>query len=398
VKRVVIVGASAAGLAAAEALRAEGFGGSLTMVGAEARAPYDRPPLSKQIMVGTWEPEQANLRDASALEALGVEWRLGMRATALDAAAREVALADGTRIAFDGLIIATGVRPRRLPGPVPEGVHVLRDMEDALALRVALASRPRVAVVGAGALGTEFAAAARMLGLQVTLFGQADLPMRRQFGPVIGRIVAEMHQEQGVVLRPGVQVTGFEATSGRVTGLKLSTGEVCAAELVLIAIGAVPETEWLTDSGLVIHDGVECDAFCMAAPKIYAAGDVARWFHRDHDRSMRVEHRMNAAEQGMAAARNLLGACEPFRPIPFLWSDQFHARIQSYGFFPGSGEVSIEQDGDKPGRFVAFCREGGRLVGVLGWNAPRALRAARRKLAESIAEQAGASASEVHAA
>ncbi|TCH99418.1 FAD-dependent oxidoreductase [Roseococcus sp. SYP-B2431] len=382
-RRVVIVGASAAGLAAAETLRAEGFGGTITLVGEERHAPYDRPPLSKQLMSGAWEAGRLALRDQAALDALGAEWRLGVRAVSLDVAARRVTLENNDGLDFDGLILATGVRPRRLPGRMPAGVHVLRGLDDALAIRDALAAKPRVAVIGSGVLGTEFAATARGLGCEVTLVGQAALPMARQFGARIGEMIAQRHREAGVALLPSTQVLRIEGAD-HVTGLRLPGGRILPAELVLVAIGSVPTTGWLAGSGLDLADGVVCDAFCQAAPGIYAAGDLASWWHEGYGRRLRIEHRMNASEQGAAAARNLLGAREAFRPIPFLWSDQFDVKLQSYGLFPPGGEIEIEPDAAAPGRFVALCRVEGRLVGALGWNAVRALRQARQRLAGAL--------------
>ncbi|WP_458098238.1 NAD(P)/FAD-dependent oxidoreductase [Roseomonas sp. WA12] len=385
-RRILVVGASAAGLSAAETLRLEGFGGELIMIGEEEGHPYDRPPLSKQIMAGSWEPARAMLRDTDAIAALKAEWLCGRRATGLDLRAGQVTLSSGEALAFDGLVIATGVHPRRLPGPMPDGVHVLRTMEDALAVRAALAGQPRIVVVGGGVLGTEFAASARTMGLEVTLVCDAATPMRRQFGPEIGTRITALHRERGVILRLGTRMARLEVTGGRVAGVRLTDGAFCPADLVLLAIGSVPSTDWLRDSGLRLDPGVECDEFCEAAPGVVAAGDVASWWHPGFRRRLRVEHRMNATEQGAAAARTLLGIRQPFKPIPFFWTDQFDVKLQGYGLFPENGRLEIQEAASGQGRFVATCYEAGRAVGALGWNAPRELRQARQQLMHDMAE------------
>ena len=371
---VLIVGGGAAALAAIETLRSEGYAGSLTMVCDEPELPYDRPPLSKQVLTGAWDAERTRFREAAHYADLGVRLVRG-RAGALDADARTVYLSDGYPLRFDGLIIATGVRPRRLPaGHELAGVHVLRDHPDVAALRAAFAGTPRVVIVGGGFLGLEVAAAARGLGLDVTVIEPLAQPMIRQVGPMIGAEVARLHREHGVDLRTGVGVTDLMGEGGVLNGVALTDGSVVPAECALVAIGAVPATEWLGTSGLTIGDGVECDEFCRAAPGIYAAGDVASWVNPRYQRRMRVEHRMNATEQGRAAAVNLLrGDVQPFAPLPYFWSDQYNVKIQVHGHRSDGAEAAIEEGSPAEGKFVALYREDGAPTAVLGWNSPARL-------------------------
>lgn len=377
-RQVVIVGASAAGLSAAEALRAKGYDGRLTLLGEERRLPYDRPPLSKQILSGQWQPERLQLRDEAAISRLDAELRLGETAVGLDVARRELVL-DGGGLTFDGLVIATGVRPWRLSGDDVAGVYSIRSLDDALALRTALQGGPKVVVVGTGFLGTEVAAAARDLNLDVTLVGRQSSPLERQFGAQVGELVAQTHSDRGVRLVMNTGVLRFLSAGGRVTGVELSDHRVVNADVVVVAVGATPATTWLANSGLRIGDGVECDASCRAAPGIYAAGDVASWYNPLFDRRMRVEHRLNATEQGTAAAANLLGADRPFASVPYFWSHQYDARLQAYGIFP-AGAVATVVYGDVADRtFAAAYVENGTVVGVLGWNCPpRRLREVRQ--------------------
>ncbi|MBA2953212.1 NAD(P)/FAD-dependent oxidoreductase [Nocardioides sp. MAH-18] len=381
---VVVVGASAAGLTAAETLRREGYAGRLTMVDAEPHPPYDRPPLSKQWLRGDWERERLALRPADALAGLDAEWRLGARAERLDLTARRVRLVGGDALEFDGLVVATGVRPRRLPfGADLDGVHVLRTVEDADALRADLLSGGRVVVVGAGFLGSEAAAVARELGCEVSVVDPLSAPMVRQLGARIGARVARLHRERGVDVRCETGVSGFSDREGRVTGVVLSDGEVLATDAVLVAIGAEPVVDWLRDSGLALDDGVVCDEYCRAAPGVVAAGDVASWPHPALGR-VRLEHRMNATEQGMAAARTLLGQREPFAPVPYFWSDQFDVRIQMYGRPIGADFTVVEGDADD-GPFAAVQHdEAGRLTAVAAWNMPRQARTLRQQLVEQL--------------
>ncbi len=325
-RRVVIVGASAAGLTAAEALRRRGYDGTLTLIGDEPHLPYDRPPLSKQILAGTWQPQRVMLRDEQALAGLGAELLLGQAATGLDTAAQRVLLDGGGSVDYDALIIATGVRPRTLPGADLAGVHVLRTIDDALALRAGLRAGPEVVVVGAGFLGAEVAAAARQMGLNVTLADPLPVPMHRQVGARAGELIGQLHRDHGVTVRCGIGVSGFIEAAGRVAAVELADGSVLGADLVVVAVGAAPATGWLVGSGLPLGNGIECDARCQAAPGIYAAGDVACWPSPLFGARMRLEHRMNATEQAIAVAGNLLGDDQPFAPVPYFWTDQYDTK------------------------------------------------------------------------
>ncbi|ADD42414.1 NAD(P)/FAD-dependent oxidoreductase [Stackebrandtia nassauensis] len=376
-RRIVVVGASAAGLTAADTLRREGHDGPIIVVGDETCPPYDRPPLSKQILAGTWQPEKITLRDEAALRRSEITLRLGTTATGLDTGARTVKLRDGETLGYDGLIIATGVAPRRLPiGVGMAGVHVMRTLDDALRLRDAITESTRLVVIGAGFLGAEVAASARTRGADVTVVDPLPVPMLRQFGERIGQRVAQMHRAHGVGLRLNTAVTGLRGDDA-VTGVELDDGSVLDADVVLIAVGSTPNTGWLADSGLHVDDGVVCDSMCQASPDVYAAGDVARWFNPRFGLSMRVEHRMNATEQGMAAARNLLGQEKAFDPIPYFWTDQFDVKIQAYGHFPTDSEVAIVHGDLAEDKFVARYLTDGVITGVLGWNMPKQVRLER---------------------
>ncbi|MEW2401152.1 FAD-dependent oxidoreductase [Streptomyces sp. NPDC046862] len=375
-RRVVVVGASAAGLAAVETLRREGYDGTLTLVGDEPHAPYDRPPLSKQLLSGEWSPERLALRPSADLDALDLSLRLGVAATGLDVPDRTVRLADGSALPYDGLVVATGVRPRRLPG---EGAHVLRTLDDAVALRDRLEPGVRVVVVGAGFLGAEAAAVASRLGAEVTLLEPAPVPLAHAVGEEIGQVLSRAHLDHGVDLRTGVTVTAVTED-----GVRLADGELVDADEVLVAIGSLPNTEWLADSGLAVGDGLNCDEYCEAARDIYAAGDVARWYNPLFGVPMRIEHRTNAAEQGMAAARNLLRpeARKPFSPVPYFWSDQYDMKVQAYGYLRGHDEVAVV-DGDlAERRFVAVYRTGDHVSGALAVGMPpKAIRSWRQAIA-----------------
>jgi NADPH-dependent 2,4-dienoyl-CoA reductase/sulfur reductase-like enzyme len=385
VSRVVVAGASAAGLATVEALRRKGFDGELILLGAEANPPYDRPPLSKQVLSGAWEPDRARLRTPDALSSLDVELVLGDPAAGLDAGTRVVRTASGREFAADAVVVATGVRPRRFTGQdALSGVHVLRTLEDALALRADLLAAGRLVVVGDGVLGAEIAATARSLGVDVTLAGPQATPLESQFGPFVGGLLTALHTAHGVRLRLGTAVTGLDSRDGRVTGVRLDGGEVLPADVVVVAIGSDPAIGWLAGSGLTFGNGVLCDSRCRAAPGIYAAGDIACWHHEGLGAPLRLENRTNATEQGIAVAGAILGEDRPYVPVPYFWTDQYDVKIQVHGVLHPAAEVSVVDGDPAAGRFVARYRRGGATVGVLGWNMPKQIRSRRPEVAETL--------------
>ena len=385
---IVVVGASLAGLRGIEALRRDGYDGAITLVGAEPHLPYDRPPLSKQVLAGSLEPDQIALR-REPIEDLALDLRLGRRAISLDAQAREIALDDGERVAWDGLLIASGATPRRLPGtPTLEGIHVLRTLDDALAIRRALEKGPRVLVVGAGFIGAEVAATCRAQGHPVTVVEPLAAPMLRALGPEIAAVTAELHRDHGVDLRCGVGVEALEG-AGRVERARLADGSVIEADLVVIGIGVTPEVSWLEGSGLELRNGVVCDATCATSlPGVTAAGDVARWPHPLFGEEMRIEHWTHAIEMGEAAARRLLATpatATPFAPVPYVWTDQYDRKLQMAGHIRPDDLMEIIQGSLEERRFVAIFGREGRLTGALAMNRPAAVIRLKQRIARGDA-------------
>jgi NADPH-dependent 2,4-dienoyl-CoA reductase/sulfur reductase-like enzyme len=383
---VVVVGASLAGLRATEALRRDGFDGRIVLVGAEPHLPYDRPPLSKQLLAGEWEPQELVLRRASYDE-LELDLRLGVRATGLDAAARVVTLDTGEELAFDGALLATGATPRVLPDtPELDGIFVLRTVDDALDLRARLDGNPRVVVVGAGFIGSEVAATCRGRGLQVTVLEALPAPLVRGLGETLGMVCGELHRDHGVDLRLGVGVAAIEG-DGKVERVRLDDDRVVEADVVVVGVGVVPVTGWLEGSGLTLDNGIVCDETLLAAPGIVAAGDVARWPNPMFDGElMRLEHWTNAAEQGVAAARRLLvdddADAVPYAPVPFVWSDQYDRKIQTVGHFRGDDDMEVVHGTLEERRFVSIFGRGGRLVGALGFSMPAKVMQYRKMIEE----------------
>jgi NADPH-dependent 2,4-dienoyl-CoA reductase/sulfur reductase-like enzyme len=372
--RIVIVGASLAGLRAAEELRTLGHAGSITIVGDEPHKPYDRPPLSKQLLTGEKPPESAALQAVSgSLDDLRLDWLLATTATGLDLADRTVLIGGGERLHYDGLVVATGATPRRLPGTDHiAGVHTLRTLDDSVAIGAALREAPRrVAVVGAGFIGAEVAASCRSLGIEVTLIEALPVPLERGLGPQMGRVIADLHRDHGVDVRLGVGVVLIEG-GDRVERVRLTDGTVVDVDLVVVGIGVMPNTDWLEGSGLTIDNGVLCDRTCLAAPGVVAAGDVARWPNERFGEVMRVEHWDNAISMGTHAARTLLAgaAAEPYAPVPWFWSDQYDRKIQLAGRAGPDDLVEVVAGSVEERRLVALYGRGGTVVGVLGMNQP----------------------------
>ncbi len=384
-RTVAVVGTSLAGLRAIEALRREGYDGRIIAIGAEPHLPYDRPPLSKEFLAGRVDTADIVLRK-QGVDDLEVDWRLGAPAAALDVAARELTQADGSRLRFDGLVLATGATPRRLANQSDlDGVFTLRTLDDARALRERLDAMPRVVVIGAGFIGAEVAATCRGRGLDVTVLEALPQPMVRGLGPELGAVIAAVHRDHGVDLRTGVQVDAIEGDV-RVERVRLGDGATIDADVVVVGVGVVPETRWLEGSGLTTDNGVVCDETCLAAPGIVAAGDLARWPNPLFDgQLMRLEHWTNATEQGVHAARRLLAGddvAEPFAPVPFVWSDQYDRKIQTVGVVSADADLHVAHGSYAERQFVSLFGRAGRLIGALGFNRPRQVMQYRKLIAE----------------
>jgi len=387
---IVIVGGGLAGLRAAETLRAEGHTGPILMIGEERHLPYDRPPLSKQLLAGTWGLDRVLLRPPEKILALGLDIRLGHKAAALDVEGHALHLEGGGTVAYDGLVLATGAQPRRLPGTdALGGVHTLRTLEDCFALAPrAAVEGARVAVVGAGFIGSEVAATCRGCGAHVTLIEALPAPLAQALGEEIGAACGALHVDHGVDLRTGVAVSGIRSSGdsgsgATVTGVELADGSMVEADVVVVGIGVSPTTAWLEGSGLELDDGVVADKTLHAADDVVVAGDVARWHDAREGRIVRVEHWTNASEQGPAAARSLLAGrahASPFETVPYVWSDQYDVKIQLLGLPDPEDDVVIVDGSLEDRRFVALYGRSGRLTAALGFGRPRQLMAYRSLL------------------
>jgi 3-phenylpropionate/trans-cinnamate dioxygenase ferredoxin reductase component len=381
--KTVIVGAGLAGVRSAQALRSLGYDGDLIMIGAEAHAPYDRPPLSKQILTGQWRLE----RTALQTENLDVDWRLGVGATALSLDPRTLTLDTGEQLAFDRLVLAGGSRARTLPLCVLAGVHVLRSLDDAVALRADLDDSPsRVVIVGGGFIGAEVASSCRQRGLDVSIIEPLRHPLGRVVGDTVGSCLAAHYRDHKVDLRLGVTIHGWTTDgAGAVRSLHLSDGSELACDVVVVAIGAQPNVEWLHGSGLIIDDGVVCDADLLAAPGVVAVGDLARWPNRRSGEFRRIEHWDNAGRQASHAAMTLLDMHTPgcgFTPVPWVWSDQFERKVQIYGSTVEHDETVIAAGSIRERKFVALYRKGTQLCAALSVNMVRPLLGYRQLLEE----------------
>src|SRR4051812_36356730 len=346
----VIAGAALAGAKAAETLREEGFEGRVVLVGDEDELPYERPPLSKDYLRGESPREKAQVHDAGFYESHDIELLRGVRVEAIDPSAGSVTLDGGRGMAFDSLLLATGAEPRRLPF---EGVHYLRSLDDSDALRERIRPGVRVAIVGAGWIGSEVAASARQLGADVTLVEMAEVPLERVLGYELGAFYRDLHLEHGVDFRGGASVERIEDLE---------------ADLVLIAVGVAPRTQLAEHAGLEIDNGVKVDAALRtSAPNVFAAGDVANAWHPLLQRHIRVEHWANALNQGPAAARSMLGQDVSYDRVPYFFSDQYDVGMEYSGHGEGADAVVIR--GDMEAReFIAFWLRDGRVLAGMNVN------------------------------
>lgn len=366
----LIIGASVAGSRTALALRQKGYTSPITILSEESHWPYDKPPLSKALLAAGAEPVVPRLLTQQAATDASVDIRLNTRAVSLDVPSRTIRTQDGEALSFDTLVIATGVQPRKLP--VPEGmagVYTLRNLEDAVALRAELDRDPKVAVVGAGFIGAEFAAAARTRGLDVSIIETQDVPMGHIFGAEVGAALSSLHALNGTTVYTGAAVSHF-AGEDRVQGVVLADGRTIDADLVVVGIGAVPATGWLADSGLPVSNGIECAANLQVAghPGIYAAGDVALRAHPLTGVQTRIEHWTNAGEHGETVAAAVTGTPLPTQQVPYVWSDQYGVRIQILGR-PSAGILSATSGAVSQGQYSAvYTNMDGEIAGAVAVN------------------------------
>lgn len=391
-RRLAIVGASLAANRLLRTLRRKGYDGEVVLVGAEPHLPYDRPPLSKQYLAGDVEAHGIMLGPKDLYD--DVDLRLGVAAARLLPSERRVELADGTSVVADDVVVATGATPRRLPGqPELAGLFVLRTLDDAAGLREAMRHARRVAVVGAGFIGSEVASTARARGLEVTVLEGDTAPVVRGVGPVVGAALARLHRDAGVDLRLGTGVAAVVGRNGHVVGVHLADGHLVEADVVVVGIGVVPATRWLQGSGLTLDDGVVTDDRGRArggGGHVWAVGDVARWPSSRYGRRLRVEHWTGAMDHATTLTANLLGGDQVHDPLPYVWSDQFGHKIQALGHVTADDRVvTLAGDLGAEDWVVGYLRDD-RLVGVVGIDQPRTVLGHR-----ALVEQ-GATLDEIH--
>jgi 3-phenylpropionate/trans-cinnamate dioxygenase ferredoxin reductase subunit len=388
---VVVVGAGLAGLRAVQTLRAEGFDGEVVVVGEEPHPPYDRPSLSKGFLLGTTSESELLLLPEEQRQALDAQWWLGAKAVALEPGDRRLTLADGSSLRYDGLVLATGARARTLPAGDLSGVLTLRTREDASRLRDALLPGARVTIAGAGLLGAEVAATARHRDCAVTLVEADPAPFARLFGPLGAAVLREVHAEHGVALLGGVGVAAVDGVR-RVDHVTLTDGRRLPTDLLLVAIGALPDTAWLVGSGVEVDQGVRTDEACRTnVPRVVAAGDVARFRSRQRG-TVRDEHWTNARDMPVVAVKALLAQLcgEPaiglvHDPLSYFWSEQYTYRLQVAGDVPADGDTTVVEGDPLERRFAALVGPLDHPAAVVGWDSPKAFSRRRRELAASRA-------------
>ncbi|MFK4594197.1 NAD(P)/FAD-dependent oxidoreductase [Streptomyces pristinaespiralis] len=371
-KAFVIVGAGLAGAKAAQTLREEGFDGPLVLIGAESEHPYERPPLSKGYLLGKEERDTVYVHPPRWYAENRVDLRLGTAVTAVDPAAHEVTLADGSRIGYAKLLLTTGSSPRRLtvPGAGLDGVLYLRRLADSDRIKEAFSAASRVAVIGAGWIGLETAAAARAAGAEVTVLEAAELPLLRVLGREVSQIFAELHTDHGVDLRCGVQVAGITGAGGRVDGVLLADGSRVDADVVVVGVGITPDTGLAAAAGLETDNGIRVDSrLCTSDPDIHAAGDVACAFHPLLGKHIRVEHWANALNQPQTAARAMLGQDVTYDRVPYFFTDQYDLGMEYTGYVePGGYDQVVFRGRTEAREFIAFWLAGGRVLAGMNVN------------------------------
>ncbi|KUI45379.1 pyridine nucleotide-disulfide oxidoreductase [Mycobacterium sp. IS-1590] len=375
---IVIVGGGLAAARTAEQLRRSEYTGSVTIVSDEDHLPYDRPPLSKEVLRS--ETDDVSLKPAEFYEENDITVVLGNGARSVDTAAQTLTLADGSELGYDELIIATGLIPKRIPSfPDLAGIHVLRNYDESVALRQEAGSARRAVVVGAGFIGCEVAASLRKLGVEVALVEPQPAPLASVLGEQIGELVARVHRAEGVDVRCGIGVSEVRG-SDRVETVVLSDGTELEADLVIVGIGSRPATDWLEDSGLKLDNGVVCDDHGRAsAPHVWAIGDVASWRH-NLGHQVRVEHWSNVADQARVLVPTLLGQEPPTAvSVPYFWSDQYDVKIQCLGEPEAEDVVHIVEDDGR--KFLAYYERDGVVAGVVGGGMPGKVMKARAKIA-----------------
>jgi 3-phenylpropionate/trans-cinnamate dioxygenase ferredoxin reductase component len=381
-RHIVLAGAGQCSASAAAALRSRGFDGRITMIGAEPHLPYERPPLSKDYLTGKATDAELAIHDADSYASSQIDVLPGTSVTGIDAAARTLRLSSGDTAGYDLLLIATGGRPRTLPGLVSDRILYLRSRDDAARLAGLLHAGQSLLIMGGGFIGCEVAASARSLGTDVTVLEMQEMPLQAVLGARVGGMLADLHRGAGVTLRTGERVQSVTEHAG---GLAVRTDRgVLECDQLLVATGIVPNTEFLAGSGVTCDNGVEVDEYCRTSvPGIFAAGDVASHHHPVFGEGIRVEHYDNAIKQGTAAAASMLGDGAPYADLHWFWSDQYEHNLQSVGITQGCDEVIVRGSGDDLS-WSAFYLAGGVVRSVFAFNRPKDVTIGRRMVAAQL--------------
>jgi NADPH-dependent 2,4-dienoyl-CoA reductase/sulfur reductase-like enzyme len=386
-ERVVIVGAGLGGVRTVEGLRAAEFSGQITLVGDERHEPYDRPPLSKQVLAGQWPEERARLHRGELTE-LGIGWHRGRSAVDVDGSAVE--LDDGTRLRYDVLVVATGVRPRRLPGqPDHPELHILRTLDDCRGLRDSLSRAHSLLVVGAGFIGAEVAATARTAGLEVSMLEALPVPFARVLGEQMGQLCAQLQRDHGVTVRCGVQLTELAGNGGGIAA-RLADGSTIHADCGVVGVGTVIDAGWLAGLGVATDGGLRCDVAGLVegTGNVYAVGDIAAWRHPTLGAAPRIEHWTSATEQAAVVAQRIAG--QPITrqadAVPYFWSDQYGLTLQLVGRPTLATSIEVLHDPGMIKGTVAGYFADGQFVAVLAFQAPRLLNRYRKLVAAGASE------------